>query len=584
MGGDPRHNVIGIHLGIEGGGTRTVALFADPDGRHLRRVELGPLNLKLSTDRQITAVLRSLRCFKLPISKVALCLAGCRTVRDRNRVRTLVGRVFPKAQCIVGCDLDSGFAAAFGVLGPGILVISGTGSCVYGRNALGHTARAGGWGHLLGDHGSGYWIVMEHLQAALRDYDRTGKCNHFLQKILRRLSLNSPDQLVDWIQTARKSEVSALASEAGGGNAVVLREAARHLANDCILVAKKLRLAAPEVALAGGVFANHPALFKFTARGIRRSLPGARVFRLKRESAAGTLVLAGGDGKAGSAGPSDVVFGATPAKSAQHEPRPVALTEQRNPGTMDLHKRSVPQLVDTMLGEEARVIPALRKNKRAIVRAINSVVASIKRGGRLLYVGAGTSGRLGVLDASECPPTFSTDPGMVQGIIAGGAPALHSAVEAAEDDPAAGAEAMRHRGVGREDVVVGIAASGSTPFVLGALDEAKTRGAKTFCLSFSPPPNDRHELLLFNTGPEIIAGATRLKAGTATKLVLNMLTTISMIRLGKTVSNLMVDIKPTNEKLRARACRIVATLLNCTEEESRRRLVRSGWDLKRALR
>jgi N-acetylmuramic acid 6-phosphate etherase len=173
---------------------------------------------------------------------------------------------------------------------------------------------------------------------------------------------------------------------------------------------------------------------------------------------------------------------------------------------------------------------------------------------------------------------------MVQGIIAGGAPALHSAAEAAEDDPAAGAEAMRHRGVGCKDVVVGIAASGSTPFVLGALDEAKVRGAKTFLLCFSPPPKGWHELLLFNTGPEVIAGSTRLKAGTATKLVLNMLTTISMIRLGKVVSNLMVDVKPTNEKLRARGCRIVATLRNCTEEEARRRLVRSGWNAKRALR
>jgi N-acetylmuramic acid 6-phosphate etherase len=571
MGGDPRHNVIGIHLGIEGGGTRTVALFADPDGRPLRRVELGPLNLRLSTDHQITTVLRSLRRFKYPVSKVALCLAGCRTVRDRSRVRTLVGDVFPKAQCIVGCDLDSGFAAAFGLRGRGILVISGTGSCVYGRNALGHTARAGGWGHLLGDHGSGYWIVMEYLQSSLRDYDRTAKCNRFLQNVLRRLSLNSPDQLVDWIQTARKPEVSALASEVGGGNRVVLREAARHLADDCILVAKKLRLTAPEIALAGGVFANHPALFRFTARRILHLLPGARVFRSKRESAVGTLVLAGWEG-GGAIVP------------AQQKLRTIALTEQRNPRTTDLHKRSVPHLVDTMLGEEARVIPALRKNKRTIERAVNSIVAAFKRGGRLLYVGAGTSGRLGVLDASECPPTFSTDPRMVQGIIAGGAPALHSPVEAAEDDPAEGAEAMRHRGVGRKDVVVGIAASGSTPFVLGALDEAKTRGAKTFCLSFSPPPNDKHELLLFNTGPEIITGSTRLKAGTATKLVLNMLTTISMIRFGKVVSNLMVDVKPTNEKLRARACRIVAMLLNCTEEEARRRLVRSGWNVKRALR
>ncbi len=251
---------------------------------------------------------------------------------------------------------------------------------------------------------------------------------------------------------------------------------------------------------------------------------------------------------------------------------------------MDLDKRSVSRLIDTMLNEEARVIPALRKNKRVIARAIKDIVRAFQRGGRLFYIGAGTSGRLGVLDASECPPTFSTDPEKVQAIIAGGATALHTAVEGAEDDPAAGAEAVRARGVGRRDVVIGIAASGSTPFVLGALDEAKRKGAKTFLLCFSPPRSQNHTPLFFRTGPEVITGSTRLKAGTATKLVLNMLTTIAMIRLGKVASNLMVDLKPTNEKLRVRACRIVATLKRCSEEQARERLQRSHWDVQKALR
>jgi N-acetylmuramic acid 6-phosphate etherase len=173
---------------------------------------------------------------------------------------------------------------------------------------------------------------------------------------------------------------------------------------------------------------------------------------------------------------------------------------------------------------------------------------------------------------------------MVQAIIAGGATALHTAVEGAEDDSTAGAEVVRARGIGRRDIVIGIAASGSTPFVLDALDEAKQLGAKTFLLCFSPPRSTVHTLLCFRTGPELITGSTRLKAGTATKLVLNMLTTISMIRLGKVVSNLMVDVKPTNEKLRARACRIVATIKGCSEAEARRRLRRSHWNVKKALR
>jgi N-acetylmuramic acid 6-phosphate etherase len=190
---------------------------------------------------------------------------------------------------------------------------------------------------------------------------------------------------------------------------------------------------------------------------------------------------------------------------------------------------------------------------------------------------------------------------MVQAIIAGGALALHSSVEAAEDDPQAGIEAIRHRGVTGKDVVVGIAASGTTPFVLGALDEAKRAGARTFFLTFNPAvvgplpsaggagPSPRGgtrptTIIAIHTGPEVITGSTRLKAGTATKLVLNMLTTISMIRLGKVVSNLMVEVKPTNEKLRARACRIVATLRHCSEDDARRRLVRTRWNVKRAIR
>jgi N-acetylmuramic acid 6-phosphate etherase len=190
---------------------------------------------------------------------------------------------------------------------------------------------------------------------------------------------------------------------------------------------------------------------------------------------------------------------------------------------------------------------------------------------------------LGVLDASECPPTFSTDPEMVQGILAGGAPALTRSVEAAEDDSHAGAEAIRCRGVTRRDVVVGIAASGRTPFVIGALDAAKAAGAKTFLLCFSPPFS-RHTPLFFPTGPEVLTGSTRLKAGTATKLVLNMLTTVSMVRLGKTVSNLMVDVRPTNEKLRARACRIVAAVRGCEAAEARPLLVRANWNVKKACR
>jgi N-acetylmuramic acid 6-phosphate etherase len=570
MGGDPKGG--SFFLGIEGGGTRTVALLADAHGAIHKRLELGPLNLKLASDADVLHRLREIkRRVVVRPACWSLCLAGCRTPADHQHLGALAKHIWPRVPVYIGSDLDSGFAVAFGTKGTGILVISGTGSCVYGRNGK-QIAQAGGWGHLLGDHGSGYWVALTGLRAAVREHDRRGAITPALRRVLRRLCLNSPDELIDWIQAAKKTEVAALASEFldKDGSRLTL-QAASFLAMDCDAVAKKLGLDNPDIALVGGLLTKHKQFRYMVTHRLRMLFPRARIFVPRRESAVGALLLAGGE-----LARSDTPF--------RPQPSVLSSTEQRNPRTMDLDRRPVSRLIDTMLNEEARVIPALRKNKLVIARAIHDIVRAFRRGGRLFYIGAGTSGRLGVLDASECPPTFSTDPEMVQAIIAGGATALHTAVEGAEDDSRAGAEAVRVRGVGRRDIAIGIAASGSTPFVLGALDEAKRVGAKTFLLCFSPPQSKVHTPLFFRTGPEVITGSTRLKAGTATKLVLNMLTTISMIRLGKVTSNLMVDVKPTNEKLRARARRIVATLKRCTEEQARERLLRSHWNVKNALR
>lgn len=576
MGGEPR--VDDYFLGIEGGGTRTVALLADRRGKILSRFESGPLNLKLSADATILHRLREIkRSLGSHPTSLAVCLAGCRTTVDRSRVRALVERAWPGVSSYVGNDLDSAHAAAFGANGPGIAIISGTGSCVYGRNGS-QVARAGGWGHLLGDHGSGYWIALTGLRAAIREYDRHGRVNQRLRRALRRLCLNSPDDLVGWIQGASKDAVAALAADMLAGDAGLMLQAASFLAQDCYAVAQKLGVEKPQVALSGGVLRHNRKLAILVGNRVRTMLPGAKIAGAPSESAIGAVRLAG------MALPQTTAEPLRPSASAARGEARLPDTEKRNPRTMDFDKRSVSRLIDAMMDEEARVVPALRKNKAGVKRVIDRIVHAFKRGGRLFYVGAGTSGRLGVLDASECPPTFSTDPEMVQAIIAGGAMALYTAVEGAEDNREAGVEAVGMRGVGRRDVVVGIAASGSTPFVLGALDEAKRLGAETFLLCFSPPQSTAHTPLFFRTGPEAIAGSTRLKAGTATKLVLNMLTTIPMIRLGKVVSNLMVDVKPTNAKLRARACRIVATLRGESEDDARRRLVRCGWNVKRALR
>lgn len=264
-------------------------------------------------------------------------------------------------------------------------------------------------------------------------------------------------------------------------------------------------------------------------------------------------------------------------------------TEQRNPRSRHLDRMSVPAAVELMLSEEAKVTRALLKEKVLLSRAVNLVARAFQRGGRLFYFGAGTSGRLGVLDASECPPTFRVAPTMVQGIIAGGEVALRRAVEGAEDDATAGAREVRTRRIKSKDVVVGIAASGTTRFVWGALGAAKLRGATTMLLCFNPhlsiPRAMRPDVVLApDLGPEVLTGSTRLKAGTATKLVLNLLTTLAMVRLGKVASNLMVDVNPSNAKLRLRAVRIVRELTGADERAAEQALQKSGWVIRAACR
>ena len=237
------------------------------------------------------------------------------------------------------------------------------------------------------------------------------------------------------------------------------------------------------------------------------------------------------------------------------------LTERRNPRSATIDTASAIEIVDLIGAEDATVPTAVASARLDIARAIELIEAAFRAGGRLLYVGAGTSGRLGVLDAAECPPTFGTPPEMVVGIIAGGLPALVKSIEGAEDDVNAGIGEMDSRRVGTKDVVVGIAASGTTPFVRAALGRAQALGAGTVLVSCSEPPallRDTCDVCVtVLVGPEIVTGSTRMKSGTATKLVLNTLTTGAMIRLGKTYGNLMVDLRAWNDKLVDRSERIV---------------------------
>ena len=239
------------------------------------------------------------------------------------------------------------------------------------------------------------------------------------------------------------------------------------------------------------------------------------------------------------------------------------VTERRNENSLQIDSKSTEEIIEIFNQEDRKAVAAVMKEKENIARAVDMIVDSFKRGGRLFYAGAGTSGRLGVLDASECPPTFGVEREMVQGIIAGGYEALTRSIERAEDYPERGVAAVRERNVNSKDVVVGISASGGAPFVKGALEEAHNSGAGTVFLICNPPTDDMPFVDVFITpivGPEIIAGSTRLKAGTATKLVLNMLSSISMIKIGKVYDNLMVDVQVWNTKLVDRAKRLIVQL------------------------
>jgi N-acetylmuramic acid 6-phosphate etherase len=262
------------------------------------------------------------------------------------------------------------------------------------------------------------------------------------------------------------------------------------------------------------------------------------------------------------------------------------LTEAINPRSEAIDTLSALEIVRLMNAEDVTVVTAVAAVAESVARAIDWAAERFARGGRLIYVGAGTSGRLGVLDASECPPTFSTPPSMVVGVISGGPVALTSSVEAAEDDPDQGAADLAALGVGERDLVIGIASSGRTPFVIGAVREARRRGAATVALVCTHPSLLAAEVDLTIAplvGPEVVAGSTRLKAGTATKMILNMITTGAMVRIGKTLGNRMVDLKPACEKLRIRSRRILRELAGVDDDRAGAILARCDGQLKPAL-
>ncbi len=605
-----------VVLGIEGGATHTVCLLVDGAGVVLQRHEAGPANILLLSDaqflKQLKAIKSALAGQPIPRS-ICLALAGAHGGEEFARIRSQAVKVWQGIPLHVTHDLESAITADE-IQGPDkrkgkaekakVLVLSGTGACFLGKAPNGKWARFGGWGHVIGDKGSGYEIGLRALKATTFYYDRDGTWTRLGQRILRALQMNDPRDLIPWSPHASKNEIAVLAKEVfaaakerDGIAKDILDGAVASLAKDAVSCARKLvgKGSPVKFIFAGSVVVRQPAFARRIAKEIRARWPNAECGPLKTESVWGAVVLAQRVArKVGlSAAAVDSQASATLVSRAPESPkrsgfqsRLLSPTEMRNPRSTKLDRLSVGAAVDLILDEDARIPAAIRKEKAAIEKVVWRIAVAFGNGGRLFYVGAGTSGRLGILDASECPPTFRADPEMVQGIIAGGEAAVFRSIEGAEDDPNAGANAIRFRGVTKKDVVVGIAASGRTPFVMGALRQSRTIGAYTALVCFNPAMKNERGLanvvIAPATGPELLTGSTRMKAGTATKLILNMFTTLAMVRIGKVMGNLMVDLKPSNTKLRDRAVRIVIELTGVAEEIAKTALEETGWVVRKA--
>ncbi|MEY2564790.1 MAG: N-acetylmuramic acid 6-phosphate etherase [Verrucomicrobiota bacterium] len=571
-------------LGVEGGGTKTAWILVERASENLVVVDQGKLpasNFRLTSPDRLRSIFRQL---PNEADRVGMFLAGCGP-DDRHALEMLCAEIWPKAKIVVGSDRDSGLAAALGH-GDGIAVNAGTGASVTGRRGD-RVEKAGGWGHILGDAGGGYYLSVQALRFILREYDLHRAEAQFTTGILRALSLNSRDDLVRWAQNADKMEIASMArivfeaATAGDANALkIVEEGAGVLSEYTEAVATRLHLLAPKVILLGGLFQRDSVYTHAFRRKLKKNMPDARVAMSEQSPEFGAAWLAAETGAA----PAIVQI---ETKDGEIENLARALTEQRNPRSENLEKLSARELVDLFVEEEKFVQDALRKESATLARGVEMVTGVLRKGGRLFYVGAGTSGRLGVLDASEIPPTFGASPETVQGIMAGGINALHRSVEGAEDERGGGAVAIEERGVTEADIVCGISASGRTPFVLGALAEAKSRGAQSIFLTCNPARARTEEFDLhidLETGPEILTGSTRLKAGTATKVALNILSTGAMVALGKVRGNLMIDLSISNDKLRDRAARLVAELTKCDHAEAVERLRACNWNLRAALR
>lgn len=600
-------------LGVDGGATKTVAALVSEIGEVLSVGTAGgahPLiwgdaafdNIRSACDAALTIA-------QTDWNEVAFAFIGMAGADEpgSSAHHFAEAQLHPHLPVPFFVDNDGVIAHAGALAGEdGVVVVAGTGAIAIGM-AKGRRVRVDGMGHWFGDEGSATWITLQALRAAARAQDGRGKPTRLSEALLQGLMLNSFRQAATLLANGdlTKSElawaatiVAKVAEEGDTTAQEILHQATERLAESAVTTFQRLQTLSPSshrfpISFTGGVFRLTAKMPQWFCEAVRQILPDAEISDPKFPPHLGAALLAArqlgwqlDDAWLNRLAETGRQWGYFDLGAGLVEVLPRLLSEQRNPASFFLDQLDVEAILTLINDEDHKVAPAVRQEIPAIAQAVRWAVRGLSRGGRLIYVGAGTSGRLGIMDAAECPPTFGTPPDWVIGIIAGGPQALFHPVEGAEDDMEAGREEMRRRNVGINDVVVGLSVSGRTPFVIAAMDEARRRGAKTVAITVNrdaPIGAVADVVIAPVVGPEIVAGSTRMKAGTAQKLILNMISTATMVKLGRVQSNLMVDLQTWSVKLRERAKRIVAQLTGVSISEAEKALEINDWQVRQAI-
>ncbi|GAA5150128.1 hypothetical protein GCM10023340_26550 [Nocardioides marinquilinus] len=567
----------GLTVGVDLGKTGCRAL-AD-DGRHAEGAGSAGLADAGGVDAAVAAVGVVLAQLDGPVETLCVAAAGSEASPDgARRLGEALGRRGAAVHVAVTSDSIAAHAGALAGE-PGSVVAVGTGVAALVVTPDGAIRRLDGWGPWLGDDGGGAWIAREALRGVLLAREGRGRATALTAAAEARFGdlAHLPHALSAGGTTARTAAafVPDVLAAAEGGD-----DLARDVVTRAGAVWAGLAVAGgdPQPVLVGGL-AEAPAL----VAACTAALPEGYAVRPGRGTPVeGALLLATRTDLPHEA----AVLRLEPAASGPRDDVDLLATEQVRADLTDLDARTPDELVGLLLEAEATVPAALAATRPALARAVVLAAEALDAGGRLVYVGAGTPGRLAALDAAECPPTFGVDPSRVVAVTAGGEGAARTAVEGAEDDADAGARDLAALGVTASDLVVGIAASGRTPYVLAALDHARAAGAATVAIvnnAASPAAARADVAVEALTGPETLGGSTRLKAGTAQKVALNVLSTAAMITVGHVYGAWMVDVSPSNEKLRRRARRILREATGATDEAALAALEASGWRTKTAL-